>query len=46
MTDENSLEFLPSNFFSQETAIAQSNKKLPEGILKKELSLDKIGQLC
>ena len=47
LTEENGLEFFPSNFFMQETAIAQSNKKLPsEGILKKELSFDKIGSLC
>lgn len=45
--EENGLDFMPSAFFTQETAIAQSNRKIPsEGILKKELKIDKIGQLC
>jgi len=47
VTDENGLDFLPSNFFCQETSIAQSNRKVPsEGVLKKELTCEKIGQLC
>jgi hypothetical protein len=41
------LDFLPSTFFSQETSIAQSNRKMNwESILKKELTSEKIASLC
>jgi hypothetical protein len=47
VNDETSLEFLPNQFFSQETGIAQSNRKIPkEGVLKKELTIEKIASLC
>ena len=42
-SDDNSLEFFPSQFFTQETGIAPSTKKIPkEGLLKKELTTEKI----
>jgi hypothetical protein len=44
---EDTFDFLPSQFFSNEIGIAQSNRKNHlEGILKKELTVDRIANLC
>ena len=44
---EGAFDFLPSKLFSNETGIAQNNRKnLTEGILKKELTVDRIANLC
>lgn len=44
---EETFDFLPSQFFSNETGIAQSNRKVSsDGVLKKELTIEKIAQLC